>query len=139
MVSWKLPWRTGSGNSAALRIDDPSLRIVAEGADETVPSSAALASCGFDEVAPVVLRHLLQLPPVEVDAVMARLAADGYVRDPAAESDGAEDGSISVTIARVLPVDAVVLSRERARMSSMMSRAGGRVTGWAVLRVPDTR
>ncbi|AUH68737.1 MULTISPECIES: hypothetical protein [Gordonia] len=142
MVSWKLPWRSDAARAPEPVVGDPDLRVVVSGTDETVASSVALAQAGFASTEAVVLRHVVRLPASAVGGVLERVGADGYAVDEspvdervvAAGPDAADDALTTLALARVMPVDAVALSRERARIASMVSRAEGAVVGWAVLR-----
>ena len=137
MVTWRLPWRNGSQNASRPEPGDPGLRPLVSGTDEAVPSSVALAEAGFEDDAPVVLRHLLRVPQAELAAVSERCISHGYVIDESVATD-VVDGLALLPVAQTMVVDAVALSRERARMASAVSRAGGRVEGWVLLRAADT-
>ena len=138
MLTWKWPRRKGSVKTSPLQVGDPTLVVVASGHDEGLPSSTALGEAGFDDPGPVVLRHLLQVPENEREAVVRRCVADGYDVDGSVPDESDADGRALVAVATVTTVDAVSLSRSRSRMASLVSRAGGRVEGWAVLRRADT-
>lgn len=138
MVTWRLPWRGRSATSSPPAVGDPELVVLASGADDAVPSSAALGEAGFRDERPVVLRHLLRLPAEQTAEVTARCVAEGYVVDESVAVDVDADGLELLAVARVTVVDAVSLSRERSRMASIVSRARGRVDGWALLGRGDT-
>lgn len=134
MVTWKLPWRNGSAKPAPPEPGDRQLLPVASGMDEAVPSSVALEECGFDDGAVVVLRHLLRVPQSQLAVVTERCVSHGYVIDPGVESD-VVDNLILLPVAQATVVDAVVLSRERARWPvPSRERVVGSTAGWCCAR-----
>ncbi|MBM7367076.1 ribonuclease E inhibitor RraB [Gordonia hydrophobica] len=138
MVTWKLPWRNSSAKTVPLAVGDPTLTVVVSGSDESVASSVALGEAGFDGAEPVVVRHLLAVPVDQREAVSGRCVVEGYEVDAAVRAESDDAGTVIVAMAQVMTVDAVTLSRARARMASIVSRVGGRVVGWALLRPADT-
>lgn len=122
---------------AVLRVDDERIRPVVLGDDDAAASSTVLTAAGFVSDEPVVLRHLLWLAPDRVSALLAVAAQAQYLPVPPLESDPATPaGFEAVRLARVQVVTAQSASQERSRMSSLASRHGGSVAGWAVLDVP---
>ncbi|TWS19737.1 hypothetical protein FK529_10795 [Tsukamurella asaccharolytica] len=116
--------------------EHPGLVPVAESGDDAAASSSVLdASPGFDPGAQSVLRHVLELPPGEVDEVLRLVGQDRYERVAA---DGAPDlpGIETVAVARVQQVDALHVSQERSRMAGVAARHGGRAVLWQVLQLP---
>ncbi|MGB6244019.1 MULTISPECIES: hypothetical protein [Gordonia] len=136
MASWGFRRRGRRRTRPAPVVGDPTLVVVAEGGEATA-SSTALAEGGFAAAEPVVLRHTLWLPSARVEEIMARFTTAGYRADESVSAATAEDGLVLVAVAQTVVVDPVVLSRERARVSSVASRASGRVEGWALLRSAD--
>lgn len=114
---------------------DPGLVPVAESDDDAAASSSVLdASPGFDPEVQSVLRHVLELPPGEVDEVLRLVAQDRYERVPAGAPS--RDGLEPVAVARVQKVDALHVSQERSRMAGVTARHGGRAVLWQVLQIP---
>ncbi|NMD57752.1 hypothetical protein FK530_07975 [Tsukamurella conjunctivitidis] len=122
----------------------PGLVPVAASGDDAAASSSVLdAAVGFDPEAQSVLRHVLEIPPAEVDEVLRLVAQDRYER---VEADGAGAGGApaptdpagleTVAVARVQKVDALHVSQERSRMAGVTARHGGRAVLWQVLQIP---
>lgn len=137
MVSWRLPWRGKTDSVEAPEVGDSGLVLAARSDDEAIASSTVLDEAGFSTLDPVVLRITLVLPAAGAPDVIARCALDGYLVDPSAVQISLDSDPIPVALARVMTVDPVSVSRERARMGSIASRANGRVHGWEVLRAPE--
>ncbi|CAM3854779.1 hypothetical protein ACXYTP_14065 [Tsukamurella ocularis] len=116
----------------------PGLVPVAASDDDAAASSSVLdAAEAFDPDAQSVLRHVLEVPPAEVDEVLRLVAQDRYERmapDGAALSGPA--GLETVVVARVQKVDALHVSQERSRMAGVTARHGGRAVLWQVLQIP---
>ena len=114
---------------------DPGLVPVAGSGDDAAASSSVLdASPDFDPEAQSVLRHVLELPPGEVDEVLRLVAQDRYERVPDGAPSG--DGLETVAVARVQRVDALHVSQERSRVAGVTARHGGRAVSWQVLQIP---
>lgn len=116
----------------------PGLVPVAESGDDAAASSFVLdAAEGFDPEAQSVLRHVLQLPPGEVDEVLRLVAQDRYERvAPDGAGTPGPEGLETVAVARVQKVDALHVSQERSRMAGVTARHGGRAVLWQVLQIP---
>ncbi len=113
----------------------PGLVPVAQSGDDAAASSSVLdAAEGFDPEAQSVLRHVLELPPGEVDEVLRLVAQDRYERMP--DEAPAAPGFETVAVARVQKVDALHVSQERSRMAGVTARHGGRALLWQVLQIP---
>ncbi|MGB3707512.1 hypothetical protein [Gordonia sp. (in: high G+C Gram-positive bacteria)] len=143
MISLRLPWRGRAMAPPLPAIGDPTLVVTVSSTDETSASSTVLTEAGFTEQVPVVLRMVLSLPESAVDGVVARCAGDDYrvddsSRSPLGVETVADAGHAVVVLAQVMGVDALSLSRERAWMGSVASRAAGRVLGWAVLQADSS-
>ncbi|MED5801537.1 hypothetical protein VX037_10915 [Gordonia sp. Z-3] len=127
--------------AAQVQVDDPSLVVVVESADDAVASSTALADSAWRADDEVVLRHVLRLPSSQVDDAVALAGLDGYQSAKVGPVDGlaSDTGTadeVIVVLARVQLLDAMHLSQERSRMASLGSRHGGEVLRWQVLQPP---
>lgn len=112
--------------------------VLVESHDDVLSTSAVLDAVAGGLPAEALLRHLVFVPEAEAGVVAGRCAAEEYVPAPALPSDPPPPtGLVAVALARVQPIDAHRVSRERSLLSSMAARLGGTVGGWAVLDVVD--
>lgn len=115
--------------------EQPGLVPVAGSGDDAVAASAVLdAAKAFDPEAQSVLRHVLELPPANVDEVLRLVGQDRYVRVPSEEAS--PPGLEVLAVARVQRVDALHVSQERSRMAGVAARHDGRALLWQVLQIP---
>ncbi|MGJ0120818.1 hypothetical protein ACQ7HM_16580 [Williamsia sp. MIQD14] len=132
--------RGGSGAASEPVPGDSDLVVVAECFDDTAAASTVLADSAWRESDQAVLRHLLEIPSDQIDAVADTAAQDGYEVVDAGDIDGptAEPGPgmTRVALARTQLVDALHCSQERSRMAGLGARHDGTVLGWQVLQRP---
>ena len=134
------PWRKAGKVPVSLDGIEQAT-VLAESHDEAAATSSVLAEAGAQPSGDVIVRQLVFLDPQRVDELLARCTADGYTRVPGTPGDPLPpEGEVAVAVARAEEVDSstlpVLLSRERALMTSAASRVGGTFAGWSILNVP---
>lgn len=122
-----------------LTVTDRDVVVVGESDDEAASSSSILDASTLRPADQAVVRHVLALPDVGVEAAVGLAALDEYEAIPidvVADRFVIPEGLAPVVLARVQLVDALHLSQERSRMASLASRHSGVAVGWQIVQRP---